>query len=452
MQFQPMRNETILKRICYLFALLFLSTAARSQQDTISIEQAIATALQNNYDIKIARNDSVIAAVNFAYRDYALLPSVNGTGTLLFNNNSASQTYAGDVVKSRTGIQSNNLNYGVNANWVLFNGFRMFIARKRIAELLELGSITAKNQVVNTISDVIKTYYDIVRQKQQLKNVEEQLRVLADQLKLAQYKFELGTGIKPDVLQAQIDLNTQEAARITQLATIDQRKQSLALLMNVNQNINFEVSDSIPVDSDLVLSDLLNNINQTSYPILIANRNIELARNAVDIARSQLFPTLSFTAAYNFARTNNNSVVNPVVQPLLSTNHGFNYGLTASIPIFNGFAVRQQIKLAKVNVDYSQLLYDRQQAVVTDSVLNVYRTYDAQRKILNLTDSSIAWARENLNIARERYRLGVTTFIELRQAEQNLEQAQTTSINARYNMKVAQTELLRLKGDLIRRQ
>jgi outer membrane protein len=451
MQLQPMRNLTIMKRICYLFALLFLSSTARSQ-DTITVEQAIATALQNNYDIRIARNDSIIAAVNFAYRDFALLPNVNGTGTLLFNNNSQSQTYSGDIVKSRNGIQSNNFNYGINANWVLFNGFRMFINRSRIAQLLELGSVTAKSQVVNTISDVIKTYYDIVRQKQQLRNIEEQLRLLTDQLKLAQYKFELGTGIKPDVLQAQIDLNSQQASRITQLATIDQRKQSLALLMNVNQSINFEVSDTIPIDTDLLLNDLLTNLSQTSYQLQISKRNIELAQNAVALARTGLFPTVAFTAAYNFARTNNSSVVNPTVQPLLSTNHGFNYGLTASIPIFNGFAVRQQIKLAKVNVDYEQLLYDRQQAVVTDSVLNVYRTYDAQRKILSLTDSSIAWARENLNIVRERYRLGVTNFIELRQAEQNLEQALTTLINARYNLKVAQTELLRLKGDLIRRQ
>lgn len=447
-----MCNLTNMKRICYLFALLFLSISARSQQDTITVEQAIATALQNNYDIRIARNDSIIAAVNFAYRDFALLPTVNGTGTLLFNNNSQSQTYSGDIVKSRSGIKTNNLNYGVNANWVLFNGFKMFINRSRIAQLLEIGSVTAKSQVVNTISDVIKTYYDIVSQKQQLRNIEEQVRLLSDQLKLAQYKFELGTGIKPDVLQAQIDLNTQQASRINQLATIDQRKQSLALLMNVNQLVNYEVSDSIPIDTDLLLSDLLNNLPQTSYQLQISKRNIELARNAVELARTELFPTLAFTAAYNFARTNNSSVVNPVVQPLLNTNHGFNYGLTASIPIFNGFAAHQQIKLAKVNVDYQQLLYERQQAVITDSVLNVYRTYDAQRKILNLTDSSISWARENLNIARERYRLGVTNFIELRQAEQNLEQAVTTLINARYNLKVAQTELLRLKGDLIRRQ
>jgi outer membrane protein len=440
-----------MKRICFLVAILFINQILKAQ-DTILVEQAIATALQNSYDIKIARNDSIIAAVNFAYRDFALLPTLNGSGTLLFNNNAQSQTYSGDIVKSRTGIQTNNANYGVNANWVLFNGFRMFISRSRIAELLELGSLTAKSQVVNTISDVIKTYYDIVRQKQQLRNIEEQLTLLADQLKLAQYKYDLGTGIKPDVLQAQIDLNTQKASQLNQLATIDQRKQALAILMNVNQSVNFEVSDSIPVQTDLILSDLLNNLGQTNYPILIARRNIELAHNNVALAKTQYFPTVAFTAAYNFARTNNSSVVNPNVQPLLSINHGFNYGLTASIPIFNGFAVHQQVKLARVNVDYQQLLFDRQNLIVTDSVLNVYRTYDAQRKILMLTDSSIAWARENLTIARERYRLGVTTFIELRQAEQNLEQAQTTIITARYNLKVAETELLRLKGDLIRRQ
>src|SRR2546423_3695758 len=180
-----MRKISPMKLIYSLFAIFFLQISVPAQ-DTITVEQAIATALQNNYEIRIARNDSIIAAVNYSYRDAALFPQINATGTVLFNNNAQSQTYSGDIVKSRTGIRSNNLNSGVNANWILFNGFRMFIARTRLGQLLELGSLTAKSQVVNTIADVIKTYYDVVRQKQQLRNIQEQMTLLADQLKLAQ--------------------------------------------------------------------------------------------------------------------------------------------------------------------------------------------------------------------------------------------------------------------------
>src|SRR5438067_1504363 len=124
-----------MKWLCLLSGLIFFQTGTFAQ-DTITIEQAIATALQNNYDIRLARNDSIIAAVNFSYRNVAFLPTLNANGTLLFNNNSQSQTYSGNVVKSRTGILSNNANAGLSTTWVLFNGFKMFIYRTRLGQLL----------------------------------------------------------------------------------------------------------------------------------------------------------------------------------------------------------------------------------------------------------------------------------------------------------------------------
>jgi outer membrane protein len=312
------------------------------------------------------------------------------------------------------------------------------------------GSLTIKNQIVNTVSDVIKTYYDIVRQKQELRNIEEQMTLSSDRLQLAQYKLDIGVGIRPDVLQARIDYNTQKAARLNQLATIDQRKQDLNRLMNVPQRLDYEVSDTILVTNDLVLGSLLNNISQTSPALQLARTNVDLARLDVREAKSGRYPTIGFTSAYSFSRSSNNSVVNPVAQPLFSLNRGWNYGLTASVPIFNRFSVRQQIRQAELSVNYRQLQYENQQSIVNTDILNNYRSYIAQKQIVDVNDSSVILARENLTIETERYRLGVTTFIELRQAEENLANAILNAINTRYNLKIAETELLRLHGDLIR--
>jgi len=252
------------------------------------------------------------------------------------------------------------------------------------------------------------------------------------------------------VLQAQIDFNTQRASQLNQRSIIDQRKQDLNRLMNVPQNINYKVSDTIMVTSDLVLGSLLNDLTESSPALRLARGNIDLARLDVRDAKAQRFPTIGFTSAYNFARTNNNTVVNPVQQPLFSLNKGFNYGLTASIPIFNQFQVRQQIRQAKLSVDFLQLQYENQQSIVTTDILNNYRSYVAQKEIVAVNDSSVVLARENLMIERERYRLGVTTFIELRTAEESLANAVFSAITTRYNLKIAETELLRLRGDLVR--
>src|SRR5690242_2323386 len=210
-------------------------------QDTLTVDKAVATALNNNYDILLAKQDSASVAISNEYRNAVFLPTLNANSTLLFNNNKQRSKFASGKDTTRTGIKTSNLNASLNLNWTLFDGLRMFIARDRLNVATIRGSLVIRNQVVNTISDVIKTYYDIVRQKQQLKNIEEQMTLSGDRLRLAQYKLDIGVGIKPDVLQAQIDYNTQRAAQLNQQSVIDQRKHDLNRLMNVPQTVDYEV-------------------------------------------------------------------------------------------------------------------------------------------------------------------------------------------------------------------
>ncbi len=444
-----MRNAGLLK----LMGGLLLSVGFHQHlfaQDSLSIEEAIATSLSNNYDILISRQDSAPIAINNDYRNAVFLPTINASSTILFNHNAQKQRFTDGSDRKRTGIRTSNFNSAINLNWTLFDGLRMFILRDQLDVAIRQGNLTIKNQVISSISEVIKTYYDIVRQKQLLKNIEEQMGLSADRLRLAQYKLDIGAGIRPDVLQAQIDYNTQKALQINQLSVIDQRKQTLNRLMNIAPSVNYQVSDTIIVRNDLVLGDLLNNITETSPALQLARSNMELAFLDVREARAARLPTLAFTSAYNFSRNTNNTVINPVAQALFSLNKGFNYGLTASVPIFNRFAVKQQILQAQLSVHYLRLQLDNQQAILQTDILNNYRSYTAQQQIVMVHDSSAVLARENLLIERERYRLGVTTFIELRQAEENLSNALYNAITTRYNLKIAETELLRLKGILVR--
>jgi outer membrane protein len=430
--------------------VVFLLGNKLSAQDTLTVEEAIATALHNNYDILLSREDSASIAISNEYRNAVFLPTLNANASTIFNNNKQRSKFATGRDTTRTGIRSNNLSTSVSLNWTLFDGLRMFILQDRLDVSRVRGNLVIKNQVINTVSEVIRTYFDVVRQKQQLKNVEEQMLLSGDRLRLAQYRLDIGVGIKPDVLQAQIDYNTQRAAQINQLSLIDQRKQDLNRLMNVPQTVNYEVSDTVIVESDLVLGSLLTNIEETSPALRLARTDIDLAYLDVREAKALRYPTVSFTSAYNFSRNNNNSVVNPVAQPLFNQNRGFNYGFTASLPLFNRFTVRQQIRQAQLAMNYSELQYQNQQAIVNTNILNNYRSYVAQRQIVAVHDSSVVLARENLNIERERYRLGATTFIELRQAEENLANAILNAITTRYNLKIAETELLRLRGELVR--
>jgi outer membrane protein TolC len=158
---------------------------------------------------------------------------------------------------------------------------------------------------------------------------------------------------------------------------------------------------------------------------------------------------VEFNSAYNFSRTDNKSVINPF-QPLFNQNRGLNYGFTATVPIFNGYNNRRLIKAAELNIQYQQLVYERSAALINTSVANAYKDYDLYKRALTLEEENILLVRENLTIARERYRLGVSTFLEMREAQQSLAEATNRLIQARYNTKIAEIELLRLRGDIVR--
>ena len=127
-----------------------------------------------------------------------------------------------------------------------------------------------------------------------------------------------------------------------------------------------------------------------------------------------------------------------------------NYGFTAAIPIFNGLNTRRLIRAAELDIDYQQLQYKRSLAEITTSVTNAYKDYDLSKRTLILEEENMILVRENLFIARERYRLGISTFLEMREAQRSLQDANTRLIQARFNTKIAEIELLRLRGDLVR--
>ena len=433
----------------FFIALCILSGLVSGAQRLLTLEEAISVSLSNNYDIRLSRNDSALATLDYAFANYALYPRLNATGGILFNNNNQRQVLADGTKRESSGIKSTNNNASLNLNWTLFDGMKMFITRRRLGELVELGELQIRNQVVTSVAEVMRIYFDLVRQVQQLKAIEEQMALSSDRLKLAEYKFEIGTGTKSDALQAQIDYNAQRSGQLTQQTNIIKLKEQLNNLLVLPIANDFVVPDTIPINTSLILDSLQSGINATNPQLLLAQKSLDVANLVLEERKAELLPTLTFNSAYNFSRTNNKTVINPF-QPLFNQNHGFNYGFTANIPIFNGYITRRNIRAAQLDIEYQALNYQRNLAFLTTSVSTAYRDYSLHRQTLILEEENIKLVRENLFIARERYRLGVTTFLEMRIAEQNLADATNRLIQARYNTKVAEIELMRLRGEIIR--
>ena len=431
-----------------LYSALSFFVCSLQAQKLLTLEEAIATALQHNYDIILSKNDSAVAALDYSYRNAVFLPRLNGNVGATWNKNNQKQDFANGT-KREGDVKTNNLVGSISLNWTLFDGGKMFVTRYKAEELIRLGELGIKDQVINTIATVINTYYDIVRQKQQLKAVEETMSISQTRVDLSQRKLDIGVGAKPDVLQSKVDLNAQKAAQLRQLTLIQQLKEALNQTMNVAANSSYEVSDSIPINTQLALGDIQNNIENTNTGLQILKKNIDIANYTLRERKAERFPIVSFNSAYNLNRTNNDVALNPAL-PIFNRNRGYNYGFTATIPILNNRNTQRLIRQAGLNVQYQQLIFDNQRSLVNLGVINAFKDYELQKQALELEEANILLAKENVSIILETYRLGQATYLQLREAQKSLEDAYNRLIAARYNTKLAETELLRLKGDLVR--
>jgi outer membrane protein len=435
--------------ILFFVCSVALFTGSATAQNILTVEEAVATALKNNYDIQLLRNDSASFALDNSYAKAAFLPRVNATSGIVFNNNNQLQKFSDGTKRERNGIRSNNLSSAVQLNWTLFDGYKMFATRDKLAQFVKLGELNIRNQMVVSVADVINDYYNIVHQKQLLKAIQDQMSINEERVKLADTKFSVGLGAKPELLQAKLDLNAQKSARFTQMAAIAKLKESLNQLMNVALQTAYDVTDTIPINTSITLDEVLAGVEITNPELLITKKNLDIASLTLKEKKADRFPVLSFNSAYNYSKLDNKAVVNPFT-PLYSRNNGFNYGLGISIPILNGFNVKRQVQQAQLDIDYLKLSYQNKKSKIDVSVINAFKDYEMQKQALALEEENILLAKENVMIALERFRLGVSTYLELRETQKTLEDAYNRLLSARYNTKLSETELLRLKGDLVK--
>jgi len=132
-----------MKRFFLAIFFLFLFFSIKAQ--TITLEEAISTALMNNYNIQLARIDSTSAALDRSYVYAAFIPQINAELGKTWNNNSQKVKLQNGTDRDASGLRSNNSNASVNLDWLLFDGLRMFATKDKVEEIEVLGGLNLKN-------------------------------------------------------------------------------------------------------------------------------------------------------------------------------------------------------------------------------------------------------------------------------------------------------------------
>lgn len=439
---------TIRKTLCLMVCFVALATGLRAQTATnpeaphLSLKDAVELALKNNYNIKLSQNNSTIAKNNVTIGNAGMLPVITGDAALNGSRQKVKQTRNDGTINNLNANNTNN-NYGVNLNWTVFDGFNMFANYDMLKQMDKLGAIRLQDTIQATIAGVITTYYNLVTQNVQIQALKGAIDISRTQLRYANDKFAVGRISRLDVYNAQIALNTDTASLLSQIQVFKTTQIQLNQLLVRNLQTDFTVDSTLSINNQLVLGDILSKAQTQNPTILMSQINKRLAEINLKQVQSTRYPVVGVTSGYTF--TNSRT---PAGFTLSQNTHGFAYGLTASINIFDGFNQWRRERNAKLQINNAEITQKQTQLDVEAQISNFFIAYLSGLDLIKLSQSNVDLTKKNLEISLEKYRLGNITPLEIREAQRNYLNAQSVYSNALYQSKMAEVTLQQITNSI----
>ena len=434
-----MNTKILLQSILFFFFCILKTNA----QEVVNLEDAVKIALENNYEIKIASNVLKIDKTNVTSGNAGMLPKVAATIT---DNNALqnlSQTKADGTTTKLDNAKSSNLNYGVGLDWTIFDGLKMFAKIDQLKELQKLGEAQLRGTILSKIGAVTSTYFDLVQQQQQLQALDTTIVISKQRLALAQNRFTIGKASKLEVLNAQVDLNSDTTTLLRQKELYTNTKIVFNQILARDLKLDFKVADKITVDDKLLLPELTA-LAQKQNPQLeaqIINQRVsELQLKQIKAAR---YPTVKVNSGYSFAESK--ASLGFTTQ---SSARGLNYGFSAAMNIFDGFSQNRNEKIAQIEIDNSKIAIEQQNLALNSQLATSYQTYLTNLELIDLERKNEAIAKQNLEITLDKFHIGTITTLEFRTAQLNYINAKVRYSNAQFQAKLSEIALKELAGNL----
>ncbi len=429
------------KLICLSF---FLTVFNSFGQEILTVQDAVKTAIENNYQIITATNNLRIDSVSVSPGLAGMLPSLAASISDNRSVQNLSQVRLDGTQVEQDNARNDVLSYGVAMDWTLFDGLRMFANYDQLKQTQKLGEAELKQVVLTKVGEVMIIYYDLVQQQQQLSALDSTILISKQRVELAQNRFAIGKASKLEVLNAQVDLNTDETLMQRQKELYANTKIQLNQQLARDLKLDFQVISEIFVDESLLLPNLETNVVKNN-PLLdaqkIAQKISELRLKQIKAAR---YPTIFATTGYNVRSSETSLGFN-----VLSESQGFNYGLGATLNLFDGFNQNRNEKIGKIELENTKVAIEEQEQQLLSMLSTTYQTYLTNISLIELEGSNESIAKENLDITVDKYRIGIIPTIEFRTAQLNYITAKVRFSNAKFQAKLSEIILKQLAGNLM---
>jgi len=317
------------------------------------------------------------------------------------------------------------------------------VAMKRLGKLSEISELEAKIVIENTVAAISSAYYRLVLELQRNKLMQETLELSERRLEIAKAQYELGQQSKSAYLAAQVDYNADLSLLVSQSQVIESSRISLNELLAVDPTVEYVVKDTIQVGNTLLLENLVDNAFHHNKLLLATQRLENVAYLQIQELQAQRLPTLTLNG--NYVQSVNNSDAGFIIQ---NKRDGFNLGATLSLNLFSGFTLNRRIQNAKIQRMNQQHVLDQYEVQLNSDIYRVYNIYENSKRRLEIEKNNFEVVAENTDIAFERFKMGLTSFLEFRDAQVSRLAAEIRLIEAVFSIKDTEIELMRLSGKI----
>jgi outer membrane protein TolC len=433
----------LMKSLFLCFVILIIGSLASPAQKFLSADSAAAIALKNSFDIRIARTSADISKRNNTAGNAGMLPEAGITGSDTWSLGNVQQHYSDGSSVSKTNANSNSMSAGIALNWTLFDGGKMFVTKRKLNEIETLGEILFRTQVMQTLSDVFSGYFNVVRQKEQLQAIRVVIRFNQERVEILQASFNAGLAPKTDLLQAQIDLNVYKENAISQQVVVLAAHRQLNQLLSRDAEEPYEVADTIIVNYQPDKKELAQKLFSANPLVLSSQKQVEIARLGVSEFKALQLPSVNFSAGYDFLHSDN---ATGTIR--MNDSYGPQAGATLSIPLYQAGNIRRQIAVGRLQLESARISFESTKLQVNTQLQLALTDFDTQVQLLQIEEKNYGLARENLTISIQRLRLGQTTALEVRQAQESFQESLTRLTNFGYASKIAEIKLKQLMAAL----
>lgn len=428
----------------FAVAAIVMFALTANGQEMLRIDEAKVQAIQNNFDIRIARSIAEVESENNTAGNAGMLPTVVFTSDIQRDLNNTRFVFVSGDVQEGEGLENQRFGLAAIMDYTIFGGFAVVNEKQRLEIFEKQGELGLRVQMETAIAALLAAYYEAMAIERQIAAIASALEVSSQRLQFTEERSRLGSGSGLEVLQARVDLNADSAALVRQQLELKRMKSVVNELMARDPSIAFRLEQAIDLGPLMPYEEVAQKAYAVNVDLFLARNEARIAALDQKVAEAAYYPEIAVQGLYNFQTSEQQAGF--LVESRLS---GFTYGLTARWTLFGGFNNRREAKVAKIRAEMGQIGLEQRELQLRGELYRVYETYLTARQLFNLERRNVEVAGQNLDIAKEQMRLGSINALELREAQRNSVDAEFRLIQAAYEAKMAETDLLRLSGGLL---